>query len=76
MIIVTPEGGYMQIIEVDYTSAGVTQHLFVPTQFIYAYWQNEDDPTKTTVRHAANGTQIYTSVYDGTTADLTAVLTS
>ncbi|QHR65422.1 hypothetical protein mellemsur_21 [Escherichia phage mellemsur] len=50
--------------------------IYFPAEQIFAYFADATDPTKTTVKHAANGTQIYTSTFDGTPDDLTAILTS
>ncbi|QHR71815.1 hypothetical protein forsur_14 [Escherichia phage forsur] len=62
----------MKVIVAD--NAGVSYHI--PESHIFCYYADATDPTKTTVVHAANGTQIYKSTFDGTPADLDAILTS
>lgn len=62
----------MKVITATYDGAPI----YIPEAQIFVYFADAADPTKTIVKHAANGTQIYTSTFDGTPEDLTAILTS
>lgn len=68
----------MKVIVVTYHDvvANTDLQLRVPDGQIYSYWPDPADSTKTLVRHAYSGSQVYQSRYDGTADDLTAALTS
>lgn len=68
----------MKVIVVTYhdTLADVVLQVRVPEGQIFSYWPDPADATKTIVRHAYSGAQVYQSQYDGTADELTAALTS